>query len=69
MIADDICRCHDDACAKRYACQRWVHRCSGARNTPHSWSLYQSWGDDDTPAPLSSEYTVPCPYFLRASHG
>lgn len=69
MILDDVCRCHDDGCAKRYACARWVHRDTGSPHAPHSWSLYPIPEDDDTPAPLSSEYAVPCPYLIEAAHG
>lgn len=66
-LKPEICRCHDDCCAKRYGCARWVEREHGGPRTPHSWSLYQL--TDEQAAPLALAYPVPCDYYLECPYG
>lgn len=66
-LEPDVCRCHDDGCAKRYRCARWLERDNGGPRTPHSWSLYQEADLDG--ANLSGVWPVPCDYYLEVPHG
>ena len=66
-LPDDICRCHDDACRKRYTCARWVHRESGGPRTPHSWSLYP-FLHQVSGRSLAADWPEPCEQMIEEPH-
>jgi hypothetical protein len=46
FLANDICRCHDEQCAIRQQCLRWILRTTGGPRTPHADTLHD--GEEPT---------------------
>jgi hypothetical protein len=36
MLANDVCRCHNEDCVLKNSCARYKERCKGSVNTPHT---------------------------------
>ena len=53
-LKDDVCRCHNENCAERHTCLRWLDRDNGGDWVPHVDSMY-SWGDFPLPLPCQNK--------------